>query len=413
MSAGRAQSDVREPWCRAAGILAPVALLAALAGGCRPSVSWTIRFDPESLASRAVLVRAEIREGGCSGPARYSSELSRGERVAPVPPVLGSGRWGFAAAAIDDGCVRFASVCEEVSFPGPSVVALVLVPTAEASFCGAGVCAAGVCAGPDAGTMPDAGERLDAAIDDVGLDAPARDANWSDAGPLDLGPQLLPYLPCGSTLESGMDPYLTITGSVTRMGLVHRDGLCTDCTDEVMRLASGANIEGHLAFASTFELLVARQAGAGTLSIEVCGAPFSSASLLGAGTAGFETMPYTPTPVTTSGECPFRISASGGPVSIRRFDLGCRTATAAPVVDVQIDGMDGIVTQPAPASVMLTWSATEANACVGMGGTWSGPQPLTGAIPLLHLSPGDFTFRLDCTNGVGTGTDSGTLQVIP
>ena len=116
--------------------------------------------------------------------------------------------------------------------------------------------------------------------------------------------------------------------------------------------------------------------------------------------------------MSTAGECPFRITASGGPVAIRRFDLGCRSASAAPVVDVKLDAMDGLVTRTGPASVMLTWSATEATSCVGMG-TWSGPWPLTGAIPLLDLSPGTLTFRLDCTNDHGTGTDSSTLEVTP
>lgn len=385
--------------------------LGALASGCRPSLSWTIRFDPSSLATRAVVVRAEIREGGCSGRVRYASDLRHGEHLAPVPPVLGNGRWGFAADAIDADCMRFASVCEEVTFPGTSQVTLVLVPDAEEPLCAVDACSAGACAGLDAGTLPDAGMAPDADVD-AGVDAAPRDANWSDGGPLDLGPTVLPYLPCGSTLEGAMDPYLEVTGTMTRVNVVHRDGICTDCTDEVLRLASGTTIAGHFAFAQTFELLVVRQSGAGTLSMEVCGAPFSSASLAGSGTAGFETMPYTATPVTTAGECPFRITASGGPVAIRRFDLGCRSASAAPVVDVKLDAMDGIVTRPGPASVMLTWSATEATSCVGMG-TWSGPQPLTGAVPLLDLAPGTSTFRLDCTNDRGTGTDSSTLEVTP
>lgn len=394
---------------RRGALLLALSGLALIASGCRPRVGWTISFDPSSLADRAEVVHAEIRAGGCTGAPSYVTEVRRGTSVGPVPPVIGSGRWGFAADARDTSCGVFASACQEVDLPGPSQVTLVLHEITPFAACDVASCSSGICSRGDASVSRDA-----ATSSDAGHDAGARDANWQDTGPPNVGAAELPYLACGSTLEDAIDPFIrVVTGSVAHVPIMHRDGICsTTCTEEVLRLADGTTIEGHFAQSSTFELLAAREPGGGTATIEVCGAAFGSVSMAGSGTPGFESIPYTSITVSSTADCTWRLSASGGSVAIRRFDHGCVTPSGMPTVDVKIDGMDGIHSATAPASAMLTWSTTEASSCVGSG-TWSGPRPPSGSVPLLHLVPGDYTFALDCANSAGTGTDSATLQVTP
>lgn len=375
---------------------------AVLLPSCAPpprDLSWMIELESSALLARTAVVRTEILEGGCAGTARYSADVRPGED-APLPPVLARGRWGFSAEAYDTDCVLVADDCDELELPGPTRIASLLRGAAAIPACSPSECSSGSCARPDAGVPSDAG--------------PARDAQWPDTGPRDGGPALLPYLPCGGTTVEGIDRYFeVVAGSVSHVPLVHRDGICpSDCTDEVLRLESGTTIEGHFAFASTFAVLAARQSGAGSVVIEVCGAPFSSDDLAGSGTAGLETWPDPPRAVPSAGECPFRITASGGPISIYRFDLDCRTPSAPPVVDVKVNEMDGVVTLAAPATTVVSWSSTEATSCVGSG-DWAGPRPTVGSSPLLDLPPGRWVFGLECTNALGTGTDTAILEVTP
>lgn len=398
-------------------ITAVAAALAALAlasgaGACtRPphGLSWTIAFERDVLRTRASLVRAEIRAGGCGGAPAYVSEVRPGER-ASVPPLLPPGRWGFAAMAVSDTCVRFGSACDEVTLPGPTSIASVIGDATEVTECAAATCSAGACPRPDAGV--DAGAL-------PGTDA-GRDGgrSWSDAGPRDGGPALRPPLPCGSTWEADVDPYFEVTGSVSRVNVVHNDGICSGCTDEVLRLADGTTVALRFAFADDFSPLAVRQSGAGTARIDVCGTSYTC-SMSGSGTAGFENIPHggcsagASSAVTTTGECTVRITAMGGPVAFRRFDVGCRTASGPPVVDVRLDG-DEMLVRPGPASAVLTWSADQAVSCTASGPGWVGPQPVRGSVPVLDLWPGVHTFSLACLGPDGRGgTDSARIEVTP
>jgi hypothetical protein len=401
------------PWtwgrarARALGPIAPGLLALAACSPSPRALSWSVELASPELRGRVELVHTEIREGGCGGPARYASEVRPGERV-PTPPVLRPGRWGFAAEAHAVDCVRLAADCDELTLPGPTSVASRLSAMAEEPACAPGACSAGACAGSDAGL--DAAGASDAP-------APPRDVGvCPDAGPLPATP-LRPSFPCGSTLvtEGIVTEALEVeSGSITAVpDYYHRDGICgSGCREPVLRLAAGTVLRGRFSFVRELSLLVAREPGGGELTLEVCGRPyFGPASLAGSGDPGFNNVPAEgTTSIADAGECDFVIRATGGTVTIRRFDVACRAASGPPVVSVTIDGMESR-SVVAPASAVLAWTVSGASSCEAMG-AWRGPQRMTGTLPLLDLCVGRRSFALTCTGPDGvSSTDIAELVV--
>lgn len=380
------------------------ALLAgvALAAGCSPpprALSWSIELASPELRDRVELVHAEIREGGCGGPARYASEVRVGERV-PTPPVLRPGRWGFSAEARTADCVRVAGDCDELTLPGPTSVTSRLAAVTEEPACEAGGCTAGACAGADAGIDAASAADSSAILRDVGA--------CPDAGPLPAT-SLRPSFPCGSTLvtEAIVGEALEVeSGSITAIpDYYHRDGICgSGCREPVIRLAAGTVLRGRFSFVRELSLLVAREPGGGNLTLEVCGRPYAGpSSLSGSGDPGFNNVPAEgTTSIAETGECDFVIRATGGTVTIRRFDVACRAPAGPPSVSVTIDGMESR-TLVAPASAVLEWSVRGASSCEAMG-AWRGPQRMTGTLPLLDLCVGRRSFALTCTGPDGASS---------
>jgi len=387
---------------------ASIGLFVSVLSSCSPgprALSWTVELDSPELRGVIEIVRAEIREGGCDGPARYGSDVRPGARV-PVPPVLRPGRWGFSAEALDTSCTRVAGDCDELVLPGPTSVRSLVRDLPDEPTCDASACSAGICARPDAGT------RVDDAWSgtDAGLDAPTR----PDAGPCpDSGGAptsgLAPFLRCGSnfvTEGAVTDSFEIVSGSIRAIpDFFHRDGICGGCTDPVIELASGTVIRGRMAAVRDFSLLVARQMGGGNLTIEVCGRPYFGPESLSSTSPdpGFNNIPSEGTlPISDTGECEFVIRATGGVVTIRRFDVPCHPVMGPPVVSVTIDGMERS-TRPGPASAVLAWSATGASQCQAMG-AWSGVQRLSGSLPLLGLCAGTYSYALSCVGPGGETT---------
>lgn len=368
-------------------------------------LSWTVEFDTPSLLARARLVRTEIRAGGCGGVARYSSDARPGT-PATVPPALEPGRWGFAAEAFSGGCARFAGDCDELVLPGPTRVASMLTGIPDEPACGASDCSDGACARPDAG--------VDAAVP-PDIDA-GRDAGriWPDTGPRDPGPPLVPALPCTSPVGADIAPYVEVDPGGT-ISFPATPG-------DVMELTDGTTIHIHFSFRDVFSPFTFLHVGNGSFDVSGCGFAYTCSSPTSGGD-GFESLPNgrctsSVSAVPTAGECEVAITARGGPVAFRRLDAECgRIATTPPVVDVRLDGMDSL-SLPAPASAVLSWTATQAVSCVGTGTGWAGPQPASGSLALVDFLPAPHTFTLVCEGPVGgpapgTALDTARFDVTP
>src|SRR5688572_8726900 len=80
------------------------------------ALEWSLRFNPEELGASATGFVAEVRRGGCSGEAIWSTAWRAGE-TAGRPPRFGVGTVGLSARAIDRECRVFASGCLAVELP--------------------------------------------------------------------------------------------------------------------------------------------------------------------------------------------------------------------------------------------------------------------------------------------------------
>lgn len=109
----------------------PYALLALF--GCAlaacsettPPVAWRFRFADATLASRALVVRTEIRFGGCSGAPAFVTRVADGV-IGETPPELAPGRYGFYGRARDADCFWFAEGCAEADLPSKATIEVVL-----------------------------------------------------------------------------------------------------------------------------------------------------------------------------------------------------------------------------------------------------------------------------------------------
>lgn len=108
--------------------LAGLFLLCAAGTACQqdvPKASWSFRFAEPALASRAVTVETEIREGGCGGRLVFVTRVSPGSEGSAAPR-LGKGRYGFHGRALDANCTWFAEGCAEAELPHRGAIGVVL-----------------------------------------------------------------------------------------------------------------------------------------------------------------------------------------------------------------------------------------------------------------------------------------------
>lgn len=130
-------------------LLALIALISALVGGCAPesaSLDWSVSFAEPSSRDEAVRVQAGIRAGGCDGATQYLTEITlAGTGAGDLPPVLPNGRYGFFARGGDDLCRWRFEGCVEVELPTDSPVIVTLADVTRAPDCEAARCVDGVC----------------------------------------------------------------------------------------------------------------------------------------------------------------------------------------------------------------------------------------------------------------------------
>ncbi|HMI93330.1 MAG TPA: hypothetical protein VK509_18290 [Polyangiales bacterium] len=198
MASARAPVKVWLATCR----LALVALaLVASAIGCGDdthALDFQIGFASSELAARAERLEARILLGGCDGDdALYTSSFAADE-MGELPKELGSGRFGFAARALDDGCRWYAAGCRELALPrnGDARTLVMLEAMATPAVdCDAEGCDERACRAP---AMDDAMVPIEAGRPDTGVQPPppvdsgARDAQPPDATPpVDAGPPVM------------------------------------------------------------------------------------------------------------------------------------------------------------------------------------------------------------------------------
>ncbi len=123
-------------------------MLLASCGSSERALSWSIRFEDESLSARATLLRGRILEGGCdSGVILYSADQDRqGEGMIVTPPSLPPGTYSFFGEAQDEECRAYARGCTEVELPSEGMTVVVtLRESEELTLCGARECENGRC----------------------------------------------------------------------------------------------------------------------------------------------------------------------------------------------------------------------------------------------------------------------------
>ncbi len=89
-------------------------------------VAWDVSFGCAQDAENAATVSLRILGGGCGGTsALYDARVTRTD-LAPAPPDLAKGDYGFEATAYDAGDTVLASACVERSLPRTERVQIVL-----------------------------------------------------------------------------------------------------------------------------------------------------------------------------------------------------------------------------------------------------------------------------------------------
>jgi hypothetical protein len=202
-----------------------VAIVATCGQACTTSdhrLSFSVDFANPALRSRAVLVEATLRKGGCSGALVFETQIERGEQGA-APPSLAPGRYGFAARARDESCSWFAAGCTEANLPSSSALTVVL-SASEAQVV-------------DTKCTP-AGVDGDSGISHDWKDADTRDNNPADASPDASDAQM--------TLEdAGHD-----AGSAAGSGLYPTTAKCASIDSDVVACF---DFEGTLDDASSYQ----------------------------------------------------------------------------------------------------------------------------------------------------------------
>jgi hypothetical protein len=237
----------------------------------------------------------------------------------------------------------------------------------------------------------------------------------------DISPQ---YLKNGRTYDQERE-YIQWSGSVAYVNLYHRDNTslpaseggasCSNgCTENVTRIYNGGSVSGNFTFLKTFSVQLASSGSGsvGTAVIRACGQVVytSNMYLPGAGAPGFNNFPNPAWNVPISGDCTWSITATGGYVDFRAVTTTFRSS-AAPTVDLKVNGSDGPLTISPPGNYTLSWSSSNAAAC-SASGAWSGSQVTNGTQAYSNISSGSYTYTLTCTNPAGSASDSITIDVM-
>jgi hypothetical protein len=113
------------------------------------------------LRSRAAIVQAEVRSGGCTGTPVYTAVMTPDGTLisgASAGVDVSAGSYGFAAKALDLGCTVYATTCVEATLPQEaSPVQVVLAASTETAACDATSCNSGVCNGGTGACTPSCG----------------------------------------------------------------------------------------------------------------------------------------------------------------------------------------------------------------------------------------------------------------
>ena len=86
------------------------------------------------------------------------------------------------------------------------------------------------------------------------------------------------------------------------------------------------------------------------------------------------------------------------------------STTAAPTVDLKVNGQDGSITIPYNTSAMLSWTSNNANSCYATDTAWQGYKSLSGSESTGNLL-GSRTYILTCTGSGGVASDSVNVLV--
>lgn len=166
------------------GVVAVLALASGFGCGSEAgSVAWEVRFSDPGVLAESARIETTVHRGGCGTPgALYRAELRR-DAVAPQPPELPPGRYGFAGMARDVECRTVARGCVEAQMPSNAVVELVLEPVDEPAACAATACRDGFCEGetppPDGGAVQ---PMEDAGVDPMPMPEPDAGDGAPDVG---------------------------------------------------------------------------------------------------------------------------------------------------------------------------------------------------------------------------------------
>lgn len=199
------------------------------------SLTWGFTFATPELRARAVVIEAQIRQGGCDGAVMYDEELRVSGGMAPAPARLEKGTYGLVGRARDASCAVFAAGCVPVTLPEQAdrTVQVPLSAIVEEAGCPAG-CSDGRCiGGTDAGSS-DGGGGDSGGVDSGGLDAGPIDGGPVDSGPIDTGVDAGPDyredpLNCGAAgVRCDADEYCSGSTCRCRPGLTRVGMLCTD-----------------------------------------------------------------------------------------------------------------------------------------------------------------------------------------
>ena len=149
----------------------------------------------------------------------------------------------------------------------------------------------------------------------------------------------------------------------------------------------------------------------GTMTVKACGQTITTKNLYvaGAGLPGYNNYPSPAWSVPTAGDCTWSISASGGYVDIRAVTTTYRS-TAAPTVDLRVNGTNGPLNTAFPGAYTLSWTSTNAASCTASG-NWSGAQATNSSQAYSNIASGVYTYTLTCTNPSGSASDSVTVTV--
>lgn len=156
-------------------------------------------------------------------------------------------------------------------------------------------------------------------------------AGASVGGSAGTGPTQPQFLHDGRTYDQELD-YIAWDGQVSIVTLKHKDGTAlppseggtscgAGCDEAVTRIEDGASIWGRFTSLATINIQLATtgEAGAGAAIFQACNTQVGKYDLYysGGGLPGFNNLPSPAWNVPTSGECEWRVTASGGFVYFR------------------------------------------------------------------------------------------------